>query len=58
MPIDFLGQELNWKDAQKYCLPEQAEIIRKSWDDYLNEDISYWEYVKIVKKTLPGIVMI
>lgn len=51
------GQEIDWEDVQLYCLPEQAEVIRKSWDGYLDNDITYWEFVETVKKTLSGIVM-
>lgn len=43
--------------VQQYCSPKQAGAIRKSWEDYLNNDAIYWEFIETIKKTLPGIVM-
>lgn len=50
------GQEIDWANVQRYCSPEQTVTVRKSWEDYLNNDATYWEFVETVRKALPGIV--
>nr|DAW40861.1 MAG TPA: protein of unknown function (DUF4781) [Caudoviricetes sp.] len=55
-PMFKCRQEIDWMYVQQYCSPKQAGAIRKSWEDYLNNDATYWEFIETVRKTLPGIV--